>query len=42
MPIRESLNRLSGSDILERGPRQSARVPMITAEGLRDLLEVRL
>ncbi|RWA97216.1 GntR family transcriptional regulator [Mesorhizobium sp.] len=42
MPIRESLNRLSGIDILERAPRQSARVPMITAEGLRDLLEVRL
>ncbi|RWX60346.1 GntR family transcriptional regulator [Mesorhizobium sp. M2A.F.Ca.ET.039.01.1.1] len=42
MPIRESLNRLSGIDILERTPRQSARVPMITAEGLRDLLQVRL
>ncbi|MER9580840.1 GntR family transcriptional regulator [Mesorhizobium sp. M0276] len=42
MPIRESLNRLSGIDILERAPRQSARVPMITAEGLRDLLAVRL
>ncbi|WHO77367.1 MULTISPECIES: GntR family transcriptional regulator [Rhizobium/Agrobacterium group] len=42
MPIRESLNRLSGIDILERAPRQSARVPMITAEGLRDLLQVRL
>ncbi|BAV52490.1 transcriptional regulator (plasmid) [Mesorhizobium loti] len=42
MPIRESLNRLSGIDILERAPRQSARVPIITAKGLRDLLEVRL
>lgn len=42
MPIRESLNRLSGIGVLERAPRQSTRVPMITAEGLRDLLEVRL
>lgn len=42
MPVRESLNRLSGIGILERAPRHSARVPMITAEGLRDLLEVRL
>ncbi|MFB8343850.1 GntR family transcriptional regulator [Brucella cytisi] len=42
MPIRESLNRLSGIGILERAPRQSTRVPIITAEGLRDLLEVRL
>jgi len=42
MPIRESLNRLSGIGVLERTPRRSMRVPMITAERLRDLLEVRL
>ena len=42
MPIRESLNRLSGIGILERTPRRSTRVPVITPERLRDLLEVRL
>jgi DNA-binding GntR family transcriptional regulator len=42
MPIRESLNRLSGIGILERAPRRSTCVPTVTIEGLRDLLEVRL
>lgn len=42
MPIRESLNRLNGTGVLERTPRRSTRVPMVTVEGLRDLLAVRL
>src|SRR3954447_25358779 len=42
MPIRESLNRLSGIGILERAPRRSTRVPTVTIGGLRNLLEVRL
>jgi len=42
MPIRESLNRLSGIGVLERAPRRSTRVPMVTVDRLRDLLEVRL
>lgn len=42
MPIRESLNRLSGIGVLERAPRRSTRVPKVTVDGLRDLLEVRL
>ncbi|TIV61364.1 GntR family transcriptional regulator [Mesorhizobium sp.] len=42
MPIRDSFNRLRGIDILEREPHLSARVPMVTAEGLRDLLKVRV
>lgn len=42
MPIRESLNRLSGIGVLERAPRRTTRVPRVTVEGLRALLEVRL
>lgn len=42
MPIRESLNRLSGLGVLERVPRRSIRVPNITVDGLRSLLNVRI
>lgn len=42
MPIRESLNRLTGIGVLERTPRRSTRVPTVTIGGLRDLLKVRL
>lgn len=42
MPIRESLNRLSGIGVLDRAPRRSIRVPRVTVDGLRSLLKVRL
>lgn len=42
MPVRESLNRLSAAGVLESEPRKTARVPVVTVDRLRRLLEVRL
>lgn len=42
MPVREALNRLSAAGVLESEPRKTTRVPVITADRLRSLLEVRL
>lgn len=42
MPVREALNRLSAAGVLESEPRKTARVPLISVERLKSLLEVRL
>ncbi|WP_332719879.1 GntR family transcriptional regulator [Pelagibacterium mangrovi] len=41
MPVRESLSRLVAANALEELPNRSVRVPILTAESLTELFEVR-
>ena len=41
MPVREALNRLAAERAIESMPNRSVRVPSLSRESLRDLMEVR-
>src|ERR1700719_2897534 len=42
MPVREALNRLAAERAIESMPNRSVRVPSLSRESLRDLMEARL
>jgi DNA-binding GntR family transcriptional regulator len=42
MPVREALNRLTAERAIESMPNRSVRVPSLSKESLRDLMEARL
>src|SRR5258708_9624128 len=41
MPVREALNRLAAERAIESMPNRSGRVPSLSSEALRDLMEAR-